>query len=257
MKQPPILHAEISGAGPTVILVHGYLATSQYWTKLRKKLEATNTVVAIDLLGFGMSPKPLWSTYNYSVQIASILATLQKLNISQPFVLMGHSMGALIALRFARLYPEQVHELFLTNMPVMVSKKEAKREIYGTSIAYRVGLSAVGTRTVWPLFQILSRLRRQTRIAPDNDGQFSFMFQNTAASRIRSFRRIIVEAQTENDLRTLSSKTSIIVGLHDRKLYMTNLASMTFNQNISLYYFEGGHHLSHTQTDSLASLVRT
>ncbi len=258
MKQPRILHAEITGSGPTVVLLHGYLATSQYWSKLRDQLVATHTVVTIDLLGFGQSPKPITSSYDYAAQLASIRATLEASGIHQPFILMGHSMGALLALRFARLYPVRVKELFLTNMPVMLTKKEAKREIYSTNLAYRIGLTAVGTRTIWPLFRMVSRTKIIKRLAVKDQlsNRHTFMFQNTAVSRIRSFRNIIVAAQTEADLRAVTIKTHIISGLHDRKIYLTNLMNMSLNKNISVEYLDGAHHLPNTQSELLAQAIR-
>jgi pimeloyl-ACP methyl ester carboxylesterase len=263
VKKPQVLHTEISGSGPTVVLLHGYLATSQYWAQLRSKLESTNTVITIDLLGFGKSPKPTLSRYDYPAQLASISATLKHLDVSQPFILMGHSMGALLALRFARLYPSSVKKLLLTNMPIMLTKKEARREIYGTNLAYRLGLNPIGARVMWPLFRMMSRTKLLKRHAAKDQlaNRHTFMFQNTAASRLRSFRKIIVAAQTEADLKAITMKTHIISGLHDRKIYLTNLMFMDLRKslqgNIALHYVDGAHHLPNTQTALLAQLIRS
>ena len=172
-------------------------------------------------------------------------------------------MGALLALRFARLYPAQVTKLLLTNMPIMLSKKEARREIYSTSLAYRFGLNPIGARIMWPLFRAVSHTSLFKRFAAKDSmaNRHGFMFQNTAASRLRSFRKIIVAAQTEADLRAITMKTLIISGLHDRKIYLTNLMFMNlhkrFHDNVALYYIDGAHHLPNTQVTQLAKLVRS
>ncbi len=42
----------------TVVLLHGYLSDGRYWSSVVKRLKQTHHVIAIDLLGFGKSPKP-------------------------------------------------------------------------------------------------------------------------------------------------------------------------------------------------------
>ena len=84
------------GVGDTIVLIHGFPTSSWDWHKLFKKLSQNYRIVAMDLLGFGFSDKPL--SYKYSIRdqanlIESIL--LQK-NISN-FHILSHDYGDTVA----------------------------------------------------------------------------------------------------------------------------------------------------------------
>ncbi len=181
MKEAPNLHTTITGSGPTVVLLYGFLASSKYWDKVAALAAHNHTVIAIDLLGFGNSPKPRRSKYDYDAHINSINSTLKNLNIIEPFTLMGHSMGALLALRFANLYEQRVNKLVLANMPVMLGAKEARYHTLRTNVINRLGLSIVTHRFIWRLFRILLRTRLLPTVLLDMlQDKKSYIFQHTA-----------------------------------------------------------------------------
>ena len=91
---------DFGGDGEVMILLHGFLSSSKYWRNLQPHLSAEGyRVIAIDLLGFGDAPKPKYSDYSYQEHIAYLDAVIKKLRLKQPFILIGHSMGALLATR--------------------------------------------------------------------------------------------------------------------------------------------------------------
>ena len=95
-----------SGDGPPIVLIHGVGLRADSWYLQIKLLEKTNTVIALDLPGHGESVQ---SNNNLS-SLAAFTTQLQVFAdeiISQPFVLIGHSMGAMIAIDFAARHPEQ------------------------------------------------------------------------------------------------------------------------------------------------------
>ncbi|MBW3537923.1 alpha/beta hydrolase [Candidatus Parcubacteria bacterium] len=123
------LHTVSSGEGPPVVLLHGLTGSSSYWCKLAPQLALTRRVVALDLLGFGRSPKPRDVGYTLADHTASVAATLDGLKLPEPLVLVGHSLGALIALHYAAVYPRQVARLVLVAPPVYGSPGEARHYI--------------------------------------------------------------------------------------------------------------------------------
>lgn len=256
-----MLNATVTGQGPTVVLLHGYLASSAYWQVIAKDLAHSSQVVTLDLLGFGKSPKPNRSRYDYEAQIASVDHTLDSLGISRPFTLIGHSMGSLIALRYARLFPAQVQKLLLTNMPILLGEKQARQEILGTNMAYRLGLRPGLHWAIWPLFRLALywQLVPET-IAGKATSQLAYIFQSTPASRLRSMRNVIYAATVEADLKAVEVSTLILSGLQDRARYIQNLTQLQFDhklkQQIKVLSIPGGHQLPLTHPQLVSEYVR-
>lgn len=119
LKRPYILEKPIDiGDGTPVILLHGIGCKASVWQNLVTLLKKYNyRVIGYDLLGFGVSPKPDIA-YDIDDHARAVIASLSKLRLGQPVVLVGHSMGCLIAVRVARLRPDLVRHLVLYEMPV-------------------------------------------------------------------------------------------------------------------------------------------
>lgn len=258
MKIAPVLHYTITGSGLTVVLLHGYLASSAYWHTVTEELSHTHRVVAIDLLGFGQSPKPACSRYDYDAQLASINRTLEETGVEGTFTLIGHSMGSLISLRYARTFPERVDKLMLANMPILLSKRQAKREILGTNFVYRIGLRPGLHWIIWPMFKLAMRWHLIPETVSDNaSARRSYIFQNTSVSRLRSMRNVIYAAKIEADLQALSMTTLLLSGLQDRARYFQNLALLRLDNHVSFSNIPGGHHLPLTHPQLISAYVRS
>ena len=85
----------------TILLIHGLGTSWRTWMPLEPYLPKDTRVIAIDMLGFGNSPKPDWKTYNVHDQAASIVATLRREFINSVDIIIGHSMGSLAAVELA------------------------------------------------------------------------------------------------------------------------------------------------------------
>lgn len=240
----PILNARIRGSGPVVVLLHGFLSSSEYWKKVADISESDHTVVALDLLGFGKSPKPRKSSYDYDAHIESIDATLKSLGITTPFTLVGHSMGSLIALRYARLHQERVGRLVLVNIPVMLGRRQVREEIGGTGFAHKYGLQPYTHRIIWALFKTLFRLRLLSRQTVRRLKQNSYFFEHSPLSRIRSFQRVIAEARADVDLNLVRVETLVLSGDKDRQVYNENLRQkVSLSPTVTLASVPTGHHI--------------
>jgi pimeloyl-ACP methyl ester carboxylesterase len=100
-----------------ILFIHGIGNTGDAWHDVIAKLPDDVTIYSIDLLGFGDSPKPEWAKYNTSTQAQSIIATLLKLQVNRRLIIVGHSLGALVAVEVARRYPMLVKSLVLCSPP--------------------------------------------------------------------------------------------------------------------------------------------
>lgn len=96
------------------VLLHGLGGTHRYWTcgPVPFALPGHRTVL-IDLLGFGASPKP-WMRYSVERHIAALHSSLAG---ERSLTLVGHSLGAALALAYAARYPSVVRRLVLISLP--------------------------------------------------------------------------------------------------------------------------------------------
>jgi pimeloyl-ACP methyl ester carboxylesterase len=118
----PLLNiAEDVGSGPVIVLVHGIASSAATFRRLVPLLSTKYRCISIELLGFGESPAPEGATYTIEEHVAAIHATINSLRLRAPLVLVGHSLGALLAARFAAQHPEHVSRLVLVSPPVYVS----------------------------------------------------------------------------------------------------------------------------------------
>jgi len=109
-----ILAAEEAGSGPAIVLLHGLTATRRYVVMGSRTLERSgHRVLAYDARGHGRSaPAPAPPAYGYEHLAADLRAVLDAAEVERA-VLVGASMGAHTALRFALEHPERVAALAL------------------------------------------------------------------------------------------------------------------------------------------------
>jgi pimeloyl-ACP methyl ester carboxylesterase len=101
--------------GKTVVLLHGKNFSAAYWEQTAKDLSKDGyRVIMPDQIGFGKSSKPTNIQYTFQLLAQNTKAVLDELKVSKIFLL-GHSMGGMLATRFALMYPNTVEKLVLEN----------------------------------------------------------------------------------------------------------------------------------------------
>ena len=101
------------GRGPVLVLVHGVGADADQWAFSFDALAASYRVIALDLLGFGRSDKPLID-YRIAGFVEVLERFLRALAIERAFLL-GHSLGGWIVAAFALQFPQTVGKLVLND----------------------------------------------------------------------------------------------------------------------------------------------
>lgn len=115
----PKLHVAVDeGVGHTVVLLHGLASTSATYDLVVPLLRSTHRVISLDLLGFGESPVPPTASYTLEEHVAAVDVTLRSLKISGRATLVGHSLGSLIATRYAARNPSMLSHLILVSPPI-------------------------------------------------------------------------------------------------------------------------------------------
>ncbi|MDX5440882.1 MAG: alpha/beta hydrolase [Alteromonadaceae bacterium] len=98
--------------GDTLVLIHGFGANKDNWTRLAKEFKGEFNVYAIDLPGHGDSSKPLDIGYRFEDQVNYLNQILAELGVRQ-FHMMGNSMGGAITALYAATHPEQIQTAVL------------------------------------------------------------------------------------------------------------------------------------------------
>jgi pimeloyl-ACP methyl ester carboxylesterase len=99
--------------GRSVLLLHGKNFNGFYWeSTARALLSAGYRVVIPDQIGFGKSSKPRRYQFSFQQLAANTIALLDHLGIEKVSVV-GHSMGGMLGVRFALMFPDRVEKLAL------------------------------------------------------------------------------------------------------------------------------------------------
>lgn len=132
--------------GETVILFHGKNFNGYYWREVIPMLNARGfRVIVPDQIGWGKSDRPNLR-YSFHALAANNKKLLDSLNIKKTIVI-GHSMGGMLATRFALMYPETVSKLVLENpigledyrtfVPYEPTENVEQTELKATAESYR------------------------------------------------------------------------------------------------------------------------
>ncbi|WP_245409405.1 alpha/beta fold hydrolase [Methyloceanibacter sp. wino2] len=109
------MYLPAKGDAPTVVLLHGKNFNGAYWGRTAEFLAARGYGVLMpDQIGFGKSSKPTSYQYSFNQLAANTAALMDDLRIDKA-VIVGHSMGGMLAARFALAYPERTERLVLVN----------------------------------------------------------------------------------------------------------------------------------------------
>lgn len=256
-RPTPVLAATEWGdrSQPTVVLLHGILGSADYWRDVAAQLP-DHRVVAIDLLGFGASPRPARVAFDYPDHVDAVVATLGALRPIGPVILAGHSMGALIALRLAADRPELVSRLTLIGMPVFESAGAARKAIGRTRLR-RTLLYGPVSRLVCALWcQALTPISR--RIAPLYLRRVPAAVARATVdhswwSYSRSLANIVENQSVAADLQRVRCPTLIVHGDQDRDAPLP--ADWALMPSVRTLVVPGDHHLPLDRPGDIAELL--
>lgn len=130
-----------------VIFIHGFISSSAFWTEtlfpnFSTSAKSTYRFLAVDLLGFGRSPKPVDSLYTLREHVEMIENSVIEQYQVKSFHIVAHSLGCILALALAVKYKGSVKSLTLLAPPYFPVPKGEQ----GTQYVMR----RLAPRHVWP-----------------------------------------------------------------------------------------------------------
>ena len=108
------LYSKIYGdKAQDLIIIHGLFGMSDNWNSLGKQFSKYCRVHLIDLRNHGRSPHS--DEFSYEVMCGDVLEYMEDNNIINPIIL-GHSLGGKVAMKFAFLYPDKIEKLIVADI---------------------------------------------------------------------------------------------------------------------------------------------
>ncbi|KAL2551061.1 alpha/beta-hydrolase superfamily protein [Forsythia ovata] len=131
-----------------VLFIHGFISSSAFWTETLYPNFSNTTkskfrLLAVDLLGFGKSPKPTDSLYTLREHLEMIDKSVLEAYKVKSFHIVAHSLGCILALALAVKHPASVKSLTLLAPPYFPAPKGKQASQYM--------IRRVAPRRVWPL----------------------------------------------------------------------------------------------------------
>ena len=238
-ERPPLLHVAIDeGEGPIVVLLHGIASSSVTFENLVPLLTPTRRVIAIDLLGFGASPAPADSEFTVEDHVAALRRTLRSTVGREPFMLVGHSMGSLIATRYAAQYPNRLERLVLVSPPIYLPPESigtpwdrAAVGLYLRAYEYLRDHKEFTMRSAARLAAI-SPIKNVLEVSERNWRAFSLSLKNA------------IESQTMgSDLAAVRAPIELVYGTLDPFLATSGIRLAEQLRSVTVHRVDGNDHL--------------
>lgn len=204
--------------GKSVILFHGKNFGGYYWTNVIRTLtEHGYRVIVPDQIGFGKSSKP-FIHYSFHQMAAWNSALLDSLGIRRSIVL-GHSMGGMLATRYALMYPERTSKLLLEDpigledyrnfVPYTTTEQQYQTELKATAESVRKYYQSSYFVQWKPEYEELVRIAAGVGYSAD--------FPRAAKVAAMTFT-MIYEQPVVYEFANLKVPTVLFIGLEDKTI---------------------------------------
>jgi pimeloyl-ACP methyl ester carboxylesterase len=131
-----LLHYETFGRGNPLIFIHGWLGSWRYWMPAMEIMSEHGRTYALDLWGFGDSDR-VNGKYSISGYIKLLDIFVEEMGFSA-MTLVGHALGAVVALRYAADKPDYIDRILAVSAPLTGDTISRKLLSSGTSFLDRM-----------------------------------------------------------------------------------------------------------------------
>lgn len=231
-----------SRSSTPIVLLHGFVSSRNYWKRVIPFLTQQGyPVIAIDLLGFGSARHLPTREYTYDSHINHIEKCLENAGVTSRCILVGHSMGALLAAHYANTHRSNIAKLILLHPPFYIDQEQAFETLHATSRLYRFLLTSRFRRLGWGLLKFLP-----TGIA-----------NHSRLGREESLENVILSEHSSSILASPPISTLLVIGVRDRKIYQENLQCIQTSPLMEVRVINSGHHSPLSNPRFVSELIQT
>lgn len=217
----------------TLVFIHGIGGNGDVWKEVTKGLQLQDVrIIVVDLIGFGESPRPVWAKYSTNFQARSLRSTLLRRGIFGKVTIVGHSMGSLVAIEFARRYPLLTKRLVLCSPPLykendaLLSPDRTLRKLFGQ------------IKNARDRFIPLSKLAKKYRIVNRTFNVTATNFNEF----INALESAVINQTALADAEKLKLPIDIVYGISDPVVPPLNLFALAkANKNVHVQTILAGH----------------
>jgi pimeloyl-ACP methyl ester carboxylesterase len=224
-----------TATGRVALLLHGKNFGGDYWRGPASALAAAGYRVVIpDQLGFGKSSKPDIN-YSFDLLAQNTATLLDELNIDNAAVI-GHSMGGMLAVRFARNYPQRTTQLVLEN-PIGLEDYRFKAPPQTIQQAYEAELNNNNPANITAFYRryfvnpgTQFDYLAVPRIAVTRSGEYPRWAKSAALTY-----QMIYQQPVRHEFPLIKAPTLLVIGQEDRTAIGKNLVSEEVGKTMGQY----------------------
>lgn len=252
LGRPFVLKKRIqAGRGSKIlVLLHGIADDAETWNPIVSQIDHSKwTVIGLDLLGFGKSPKPDWSDYTVEDHTKAITRTL-RLKPRQKITIIGHSMGCIIATHYAYKNPKRIRQLILYE-PAFFSQDSTDKSLRNRKRLYFSVYEHIMNNPKMALFygKLGSKMIRGLSHASINN--------QTWVSFEKSLKNTVMNQESLNELVQIDSPTDMVYGRFDLIVSKTDIEINLKNKsNIMFHTVTDMHGVSKRSAKYIISILR-
>jgi len=238
------------GGASTLVFLHGIGNSGATWDAVVKTLPEGTDYIIVDLLGFGESPQPDWMVYSARTQANALAKTLLVSGMLGRVVLVGHSMGALVAVEFAKRYPGVVKSLILCSPPM---DKEADKRLFRQRHSQLKWLFEQATRRPTDFVAISGYAKRLGLLSPAFN-----VTAETVGTFMMALKANVLGQTTAHDIARVRRPIHIIYGVLDPVVIGDTLKSLAkTSRYIQVTSVMVGHEIVGRYVGKIAAIIKT
>ena len=197
------------GNPPALVFIHGWTANMNFWKEQRAYFAGKNAMLFIDNRGHGKSDKPKkYDFYRLDKFVSDLEAVVSSLKL-RDFVLIGHSFGTMISMKYCAGNPEKVRAL------VLVGGGTRIRSLHEIFYPFSRLMSAINYRSAVRLVENLSFAENAVEL---KEWAFRQVIENTPRYSAMNGYKTLTKIDLREDAKRIEKPTLIIVGEKDALL---------------------------------------
>lgn len=244
-----------------LIFLHGLGGSHAFWGNDYNSLHQQYSLYFVDLPGFGKSPKPE-ADYSPDFFTEWLDDFIEEQVLEEQIVLIGHSLGALVALSYAARYSKKIQGVVLLSLKYFSTPEEAQTRITKANVLSTMMQDSPGSRflcSILTAFPEVTRFisPRLLKTLPYQVAQDAFSY--TAISYFQTLYNVVYQQDVPALLEQIPpDKLIVLHGRKDTLVPFETIDSLTFTYRVPVTPITtGGHDFPLYKAKKTATIVQT